>query len=133
MPIFPIERSITVKGLSVRRKQIPICPAFCLTDYKVQGSTISAAILDLKSDTARRGQDSHRKYCSLYVQLSRLRSFQGLHLLQKITRSHCRNGKATSLRSRNACNLGFTRLTRSLLTHLVNVYTATSSTSKTTH
>ena len=85
MPIFPIERSITVKGLSVRRKQIPICPAFCLTDYKVQGSTLSAAILDLKSDAARRGQDSHRKYCSLYVQLSRLRSFQGLHLLQKIT------------------------------------------------
>lgn len=85
MPIFPIERSISVKGLSVRRKQIPICPAFCLTDYKVQGSTLSAAILDLKNDLARRGHDSYRKYCSLYVQLSRLRSFQGLHLLQKIT------------------------------------------------
>lgn len=61
MPIFPIERSISVKGLSVRRKQIPIFPAFCLVDYKVQGSTLSAAILDLKNDTARRGQDSHRK------------------------------------------------------------------------
>jgi hypothetical protein len=85
MPIFPIERSISVKGLSVRRKQIPICPAFCLTDYKVQGSTLPAAILDLKNDPARRGQDSHRKYCSLYVQLSRLRSFQGLYLLQNIT------------------------------------------------
>jgi hypothetical protein len=59
MPIFPIERSITVKSLSVRRKQIPICPAFCLTDYKVQGSTLSAAILDLKTGAARRGQDSH--------------------------------------------------------------------------
>ncbi|KAJ6125807.1 hypothetical protein N7471_010300 [Penicillium samsonianum] len=85
MPIFPIERSITVKGLSVRRKQIPIYPAFCLADYKVQGSTLSAAILDLKNGTARRGQDSHRKYCSLYVQLSRLRSFHGLHLLEKIS------------------------------------------------
>jgi hypothetical protein len=51
----------------------------------VQGSTLSAAILDLKNDPARRGQDSHRKYCSIYVQLSRLRSFGGLHLLQKIT------------------------------------------------
>jgi hypothetical protein len=51
----------------------------------MQGSTLSAAILDLKNDPARRGQDSHRKYCSLYVQLSRLRSFRGLHLLQKIT------------------------------------------------
>ncbi|KAJ5724861.1 hypothetical protein N7493_006589 [Penicillium malachiteum] len=85
MPIFPIERSITVKGLSVRRKQIPVCPAFCLTDYKVQGSTLSAAILDLKNDAARRGQDSHRQYCSLYVQISRLRSFRGLHLLQMVT------------------------------------------------
>jgi hypothetical protein len=85
MPIFPIERSISVKGLSVRRKQVPICPAFRLTDYKVQGSTLSSAILDLKNDPSRRGQDSHRKYCSLYVQLSRLKSFRGLHLLQAIT------------------------------------------------
>jgi hypothetical protein len=74
-----------VKGLSVRRKQIPICPAFCLTDYKVQGLTLSSAILDLKNDPSRRGQDHHRKYCSLYVQLSRLKSFRGLHLLQAIT------------------------------------------------
>lgn len=84
MPIFPIERSISLKGLSVRRKQVPLCPAFCLTDYKVQGSTLSAAILDLKNDPTRRGQDSHRKYCSLYVQLSRVRSFSGLHILQNI-------------------------------------------------
>jgi hypothetical protein len=75
MTIFPIERSISMKGLSVRRKQIPICPAFCLTDYKVQGSTLSSAILDLKNDPSRRGQDTHRKYCSLYVQLSRLNLF----------------------------------------------------------
>jgi hypothetical protein len=73
-----------LKGLSVRRKQVPICPGFCLTDYKVQGSTLSTAILDLKNDPARRGQDSHRKYCSLYVQLSRVRSFQGLYLLQNV-------------------------------------------------
>lgn len=69
---------------------MPICPAFCLTDYKVQDSTLPAAVLDLKNDPARRGQDSHRKYCSLYVQLSRLRSFQGLYLLQNITTDHLR-------------------------------------------
>lgn len=80
-----MERSIAVKGVSVRRKQVPICPAFCLTDYKVQGSTLSVAILDLKDVSSRRGHDSHRKYCSLYVQLSRLRSFQGQHLLEKVT------------------------------------------------
>jgi hypothetical protein len=61
-----------------------MCPAFCLTDYKVQGSTLVAAILDLKDDSTIRGQDRHRKYCSMYVQLSRLRSSKGLHLLQKL-------------------------------------------------
>jgi hypothetical protein len=84
IPVFPLERSITLKGYSVRRKQVPMCPAFCLTDYKVQGSTHAAAILDLKDDPTIRGQDRHRKYCSMYVQLSRLRSSKGLHLLQKL-------------------------------------------------
>lgn len=86
MPVFPLERSISMKGFSVRRKQIPICPAFSLTDYKVQGSTLTEAVLDLKNDPSRRGWDAHRKYCSIYVQLSRLRSFNGLHLLQRISR-----------------------------------------------
>ena len=40
--------------------------------------------LDLKEDPTIRGQDRHRKYCSMYVQLSRLRSSKGLHLLQKL-------------------------------------------------
>lgn len=84
VPIFPLERSIPLKGLSVRRKQVPICPAFCLTDYKVQGATLGSAILDLKDDPTMRGQDRHRKYCSTYVQLSRLRSSTGIHLLQRI-------------------------------------------------
>jgi hypothetical protein len=84
LPIFPLERSITVKGFSIRRKQVPICPAFCLTDYKVQGSTLTSAILDLKDDPTLRGLDRHRKYCSTYVQLSRLRSSTGLYLLRRL-------------------------------------------------
>jgi hypothetical protein len=92
MPVFPLERSITLKGYSVRRKQVPMCPAFCLTDYKVQGSTLIAAILDLKDDPTIRGQDRHRKYCSMYVQLSRLRSSKGLHLLQKLDMQDLRFG-----------------------------------------
>jgi hypothetical protein len=62
-----------------------MCPAFSLTDYKVQGSTLTTAVLDLKHDSSARGQNSHKKYCSNYVQLSRLRSLEGLHLLQSIT------------------------------------------------
>ena len=84
IPVFPLERSITVKGHSVRRRQVPMCPAFSLTDYKVQGSTLTTAVLDLKYDPTARGQDGHKKYCSTYVQLSRLRSLDRLHLLQRI-------------------------------------------------
>jgi hypothetical protein len=59
LPIFPLERSITVKGFSIRRKQVPLCPAFCLTDYKVQGVTLKSAILDLKDDPTLHGLDRH--------------------------------------------------------------------------
>ena len=61
-----------------------MCPAFSLTDYKVQGSTLKTAVLDLKNDPTAKGQDGHKKFCSLYVQLSQLRSLNGLHLLQEI-------------------------------------------------
>ncbi|CEO59597.1 hypothetical protein PMG11_04269 [Penicillium brasilianum] len=91
-PIFPLETSITVKGYSVRRKQVPICPAFCLTDYKVQGATLTSAILDLKDNPKSRRQDSHRKYCSTYVQLSRLRSLAGLRLLQPVEMRDLQHG-----------------------------------------
>jgi hypothetical protein len=84
IPVFPLERSITVKKFSVRRKQVPMCPAFSLTDYKVQGSSFSSAVLDIHEDPSSKGRDSHHKFTSRYVQLSRLRSRQGVHLLQKI-------------------------------------------------
>ena len=38
-PIFRIERFIQINGFSIRRKQVPMCPAFCLADYKVQSKT----------------------------------------------------------------------------------------------
>lgn len=62
LPVFPLETSITIKGYSVRRRQIPICAAFCLTDYKVQGATLSSATLDLKNSRKHRSRDSHRRY-----------------------------------------------------------------------
>jgi hypothetical protein len=47
-------------------------PAFCVTDYKVQGSTLATAIIDLEVECPTPGVDHHRKYCSGNVQLSRL-------------------------------------------------------------
>jgi len=84
IPVFPIERSITFKGWSIRRKQIPICPGFSLTDYKAQGATLKTAVLDLKDDPTAKGQTEHKKFCSMYVQLSWLQSLDGLYLLQAI-------------------------------------------------
>ena len=67
MPVFPLEKSIILKGYAIRRKQVPICPAFSLIDYKVQGSTLTYAVLDLKDDPSRKGLARHKKYCSIYV------------------------------------------------------------------
>jgi hypothetical protein len=67
-----------------------MCPAFCLTDYKVQGLTLTTAVLDLKDNATAKGQDGHKKFCSTYVQLSRLRSLNGLHLLQEINMNDLR-------------------------------------------
>jgi hypothetical protein len=61
-----------------------MCPAFCLTDYKVQGSTLSNAILDIKDNGTSASRNSHKKFTSIYVQFSRLQSFQGVNLLQEI-------------------------------------------------
>ena len=61
-----------------------MCLAFSLTDYKVQGSTLIPAVLDLKDDPTSKG-DHYKKYCSIYVQLSQLRSLDKLYLLQNIT------------------------------------------------
>jgi hypothetical protein len=69
--LSPIERSIRIKNYSVRCRQVSVCPAFCLTDYKVQGKTLSKAILDLRNHSLSKGQDDHRKYCSAYAQVRR--------------------------------------------------------------
>ena len=61
-----------------------MCSVFSLTDCKVQGLTLTTAVLYLKDDPTAKGQDGYMEYCSMYVELSRLRSLDGLHLLQKI-------------------------------------------------
>ena len=50
----------------------------------MQGATLKIAVLDLKDDPSAKGQDMHRKFCSMLVQLSRPQSLDGLYLLQKL-------------------------------------------------
>jgi hypothetical protein len=84
IPVFPSEQSITIKQYSIQRKQVPIYPVFSFTDYKVQGSILTTAILDLKYSTTIKRQDSYRNFCLIYIQLLQLRSLDRLYLLQKI-------------------------------------------------
>ena len=99
-PVFPLERSIIVKGHSVRRIQVLTWPAFSLADYKVQVSTLKTAVLNLKHDPSARGKDAHKKYGSNHVQLSRLRSpsstkhYYGGPLIPPRRATARRNGKA---------------------------------------
>lgn len=69
----------------IRRHQVPIAPAFALTEYKVQGSTYRSAVLDL----------SRQSYVTLdtatYVQLSHLKERRHLWLLEPVKLSDLRN------------------------------------------
>ena len=83
-PIFPFEKSIFWKGYSIRRRQVPLCPAFCLTQYKVQGLSLKIAVLDMKAEPRR---TNHERYTSNNVLLGRLETSKGVYLLQRIEMS----------------------------------------------
>jgi len=85
LPIMPGSESVVVKGVSpngteqqktFRRTSFYLTLGFALTDYKVQGKSYDAAIVDL-SKPAR----SKSGINSLYVMLSRIRSLEGLRIL----------------------------------------------------
>lgn len=88
-PLMPAESTMAFDGnIKIKTKQIPLAPAFALTEYKVQGATFKKAVLDLRRPTARQSRKkenwNHRQFCSVYVQLSRLQTLDGVQLLQPI-------------------------------------------------
>lgn len=86
LPIFCSSGPLKVGGMSVTRHQVPVTPAWAITDYKVQGSTYDHITVDLhRYNRSTKHGSSHKIYCSYYVQLSRTRSLQGLSLLQAVT------------------------------------------------
>lgn len=97
IPIFCSSGSVRIGNMSVTRYQVPVTPAWAITDYKVQGSTCDAVTLDLhRQSISSRDRSSHKRYCSCYVQLSRVRSLQDLYLLQPVTLEDL-NGKPDKL------------------------------------
>jgi hypothetical protein len=92
IPIFASTFPVKVGNMWIRRHQVPMSPAFALTEYKVQGSTYRYAVLDLARRTYGMGEDAaHSRHCSSYVQLSRLQTMDNLWLLEPITLSDIRN------------------------------------------
>lgn len=87
IPVFGTNNSVTVRvqNMSISRHQIPLTPAWAITDYKVQGSTCEAVILDLHHQVGNKNTSSHKRYCSIYVQLSRVKSLENVSLLRPIS------------------------------------------------
>ena len=92
IPVFASTFPVKVGNMWIRRLQVPMSPAFALTEYKVQGSTYRAAVLDLSRQTYATGEDAtHSRHCSSYVQLSRLQVMDRLWLLEPIKLSDVLN------------------------------------------
>ena len=78
IPVFASAFPVRVENMWIKRLQVPMSPAFALTEYKVQGSTYRTAVLDLSRHSNARGEDAvHARHCSIYVQLSRLKTMSG--------------------------------------------------------
>jgi hypothetical protein len=86
VPIFCTSNSVRVENISVIRHQVPVTPAWAITDYKVQGATYDNITVDLHRPGNNINKETrHKQYCSNYVQLSRTKSLQGLNLIQRVT------------------------------------------------
>ncbi|KAG7408961.1 ATP-dependent DNA helicase PIF1 [Fusarium oxysporum f. sp. raphani] len=66
------------------RRGLPVVPAFVLTDYKAQGKTFVDVLLELRGNRVANGQPSRCDFTSLYVQLSRCKTLQGIRLLNLV-------------------------------------------------
>ncbi|KAF6517643.1 hypothetical protein HZS61_003204 [Fusarium oxysporum f. sp. conglutinans] len=66
------------------RRGLPVVPAFVLTDYKAQGKTFADVLLELRGNRVAKGQPSRCDFTSLYVQLSRCKTLQGIRLLNLV-------------------------------------------------
>ncbi len=82
--MFPDRSTLKLLKATISRLQLLITLGFALREYKVQGATFDTAIIDLKRQFKRSGVSTHKRFCSTYAQLSRLRPFAGLSLLQHI-------------------------------------------------
>ncbi|KAG1783655.1 hypothetical protein EV702DRAFT_1190674 [Suillus placidus] len=91
LPLVPLECTFSIvhgKGLkTIRRRQLPVTPAYSFTDYRSQGQTISHSIIDIATPPS-----GGLTPFNVYVALSRGRGHDNIRLLrdfdEKLLMSH---------------------------------------------
>lgn len=79
---------VSVGSVRVPRTQVPMSPAFAITDYKCQGRTFDRVAIDFEGTIHGNGKigDSQGQYADVYVPLSRVRKLSGISLLRPVRR-----------------------------------------------
>ena len=98
VPIFPetstfkwLQRTSTgIQQHTVSRIQLPLLPSYAYTDYKSQGRSLDAAIVDPTSASSLQG---------IYVMLSRLRNMSGLAILRPFSETKITQRLSQELRT----------------------------------
>ncbi|KAH7461132.1 hypothetical protein FOMA001_g19195 [Fusarium oxysporum f. sp. matthiolae] len=82
--LSPIDRHFKFLSAKCTRKGLPAVAAFVITDYKAQSKTFPQVLLELRGNRVINGQPSKCDFTSLYVQLSRCRTLEGIKLLSPV-------------------------------------------------
>jgi hypothetical protein len=80
----PTNRNYRFLPAKCARRGLPVVPAFVLTDYKAQSKTFAEVLLELRGNRVINGEPSKCDFTSLYVQLSRCRTLDGIKLLSPV-------------------------------------------------
>lgn len=90
IPIQPATKSFTIstrtsgpEKKTVKRRQFPITGAYAFTDYRAQGQTLPAVIVDIANPP-----QAELSLCNIYVALSRSRGRETIRLLREFDKSN---------------------------------------------
>ena len=90
-PVFFVKSTVTAKKTRLNRKQVDISLRFAYTKYKVQEAIFKSVIFNLQQKLIKRTVESHKQFCSIYMQLSRLQSLEEISLLEPISLDNINN------------------------------------------
>ncbi|KAJ3518612.1 hypothetical protein NM208_g14453 [Fusarium decemcellulare] len=82
--LSPTDRHFKFLSAKCTRKGLPAVTAFVITDYKSQSKTFSQVLLELRGNRIINSQPSRCDFTSLYVQLSRCKTLEGIKLLSPV-------------------------------------------------